>query len=64
MGKRRSIRNVILLFLDRIFGKHLPEDLKEYDGIRVASRCRYCGRRIVLDSRKGRWFLLNQGMRG
>lgn len=42
-------------FLCNILGWHKPSDCIDIHGANVTSKCKYCGKYIILDS-QGNWF--------
>ena len=42
-------------FLCNIFAWHKPSDCIDMDGVNITSKCRYCGKKIMLDG-QGNWF--------
>lgn len=42
-------------FYHDLLGWHKPTDEKEFDGCSLHSKCKYCGKEIMMDS-QGNWF--------
>ena len=49
--------NFFVRFFHRVFGWHWPAKERTFDGCSIGSQCRYCGRKILLDS-QGNWFAI------
>ena len=47
--------NLFRWFLCKVLDMHTPSYTIKHDGASYVSRCKYCGKRIMQDS-KGNWF--------